>query len=61
MCRKQHSPPSPVRLPAQMLRRRKEESISRGAIEKEQKEVEDCTFKPNTTVCPAYIMVRDSR
>eukprot|EP00903_Cladosiphon_okamuranus_P016343 g15071.t1 len=37
------------------LRRRKEESVVRGAIEKAAKEVEGCTFRPETTECPAYI------
>ncbi|CAM9320548.1 unnamed protein product [Ectocarpus sp. 12 AP-2014] len=37
------------------LRRRKEESVVKGAIERAAKEVEGCTFKPETTECPAYI------
>eukprot|EP00752_Nemacystus_decipiens_P018403 g16506.t1 len=37
------------------LRRRKEECVVRGAIEKAAKEVEGCTFRPETTECPAYI------
>lgn len=32
----------------------------RGAIEKAAKEVEGCTFRPETTECPAYITVRES-
>lgn len=51
-------PPFIICLPVQMLRQRKEESILRGAIEKERKEVEGCTFKPNISLCPAYIAVR---
>lgn len=30
----------------------------KGAIEKAAKEVEGCTFRPETTECPAYITVR---
>lgn len=41
----------------QTLRRRKEESVVRGAMERAVKEVEGCTFRPETTECPAYITV----
>lgn len=42
----------------QNLRRRKEEIVVRGAVERAAKEVEGCTFRPQTTECPAYITVR---
>ncbi len=52
------SPPSrPGITSHQSIRRRKEESVVRGAIERAAKEVEGCTFKPQTTECPAYITV----
>ncbi|CAM9171985.1 unnamed protein product, partial [Laminaria digitata] len=37
------------------FRRLKEQSVMRGAIERAAKEVEGCTFSPETTECPAYI------
>ena len=33
----------------------------RGALERAAKEVEECTFAPKTTECPAYISVRERK